>query len=206
MMGNSEKRELLALKNAKDSFVKGNHKVLAEASGAYYDSESNTVESIYMGRRYLIHCADCDISPIGHSFHVSDMEQTLILHNLLTATGRKLSGRLVSFRDLPKGGENYYSAFEKRCIIPLLKTFGHEPERIYKALSVIPGEKSTYGDASVCIQVLPCFPVTYVIWGTDEEFPASASVLFDAFSTDYLPVEDIAISASFGAYAILKNT
>jgi Domain of unknown function (DUF3786) len=48
------------------------------------------------------------------------------------------------------------------------------------------------GDAAYCFAVLPRLPVTVVVWATDEEFPAEASVLFDESAGHYLPTEDLA--------------
>ena len=62
-----------------------------------------------------------------------------------------------------------------------------------------------YGDTAVTMNVLPRIPVTYVIWEGDEEFPANATVLFDATAQYYLPTEDLVVAAAAGASLLNKT-
>jgi len=48
-------------------------------------------------------------------------------------------------------------------------------------------------------------PLTFVLWRCDEEFPASASILFDSSITDYLPVEDIIVMSEIVAWKLVKQ-
>ena len=67
--------------------------------------------------------------------------------------------------------------------------FGDNPELLYKSAEHLGGEKSTYGDASVKIQVLPQMPVTVVVWGGDDEFEASGSILFDKTASEHMALD-----------------
>lgn len=49
-----------------------------------------------------------------------------------------------------------------------------------------------YGDASVEVLALKGIPLRYVVWAK-EEYPASASILYDASAKEYLPTEDLAV-------------
>ena len=186
------------------NFLSGDAKNMAHAAGAVYHSDKGMIESAYLGRPYTIDCANGGATPLGHDTPLPQVAHILLLHNLVRASGRSLMGRLISFRELPKGGEGYYPAFKRRSIDVLTKFFGNNPQMLFNALGSIKGEKQTLGDTSVRINVLPRFPVTYVIWGGDDEFTASGNILFDASASDYLSVEDIAIAASNATYELIR--
>ena len=102
------------------------------------------------------------------------------------------TGRLVRFADLP-GGYAYESAFIQRAVLPLAETFGGDPEMLARAAKFFEGIRLSYGDVSVEIPALPKVPLVYVLWRGDDEFQPSASILFDASASNYLPTEDLAV-------------
>jgi hypothetical protein len=99
--------------------------------------------------------------------------------------------KLVNFRDLP-GGVAYGAAFAKRAIAPIAETFGDKPSRLIVAGKALGGIVRNYGDVSIEIPALPRIPLVYILWAKDE-FEASANVLFQERSSDYLPTEDLAV-------------
>ncbi len=121
--------------------------------------------------------------------------QILILHYLADTTKTVRSGRLISFKDL-SGGNIYIEPFNKRAVLPLARLFGDAPRRLLEVAALIGGKEAAYGDAAVIIDVFPRIPVTLILWGSDEEFAASANILFDASAARILPTEDYAVLAS----------
>ena len=119
-----------------------------------------------------------------------------ILHALLAhyamAKPAERTGKLVKFRDLP-GGYAYEKAFIQRVIQPVATIFGDKPEALIEAAKLLNGVALTYGDASVEIPILE-IPIAYILWRTNE-FPASATTLFDESASHYLPTEDLAVLA-----------
>jgi hypothetical protein len=99
----------------------------------------------------------------------------------------------VKFQDLP-GGHAYEKAFVQRVIQPIAKTFGDEPEALVEAAKLLNGVALVYGDSSVEIPALTGIPIVYILWRADE-FPASATTLFDESASHYLPTEDLAVLA-----------
>ncbi len=71
----------------------------------------------------------------------------------------------------------------------LTEAFGACPERLCTAGASFRGIRKPYGDASVEIYVLPRIPITFVVWGGDEEFEARASILFDETVSHQLPLD-----------------
>ena len=51
----------------------------------------------------------------------------------------------------------------------------------------------SFGDASFLFRVLPRLWMAVVLYLADDEFGASANVLFDGAADHYLPTEDLAV-------------
>ena len=63
-----------------------------------------------------------------------------------------------------------------------------------EVVGVVPGvERLSFGDASFSFRLLPRVWLAVVLHLADDEFPASANVLFDAAVSHYLPTEDLAV-------------
>lgn len=134
--------------------------------------------------------------PSGEVYHAGEEKASfylsiILLHYLTTADGTPLSGRWISFKELP-GGLIYYPAFQKRALEPLIKAFGNSPDLFVKAGSLLGGIPGENGKKTVTISAFPLVPVTFTIWSGDEEFPPSATILFDENASCYLPTEDYA--------------
>lgn len=102
-----------------------------------------------------------------------------------------LTEELTKFKDLP-GGYAYEGAFDKRAIQPIADVFGEKPTELCKAAAYLNGKYLDHGDASAEIPALKGIPLTYILWGK-EEYPASASILYDQSASNYLPTEDLAV-------------
>jgi hypothetical protein len=123
---------------------------------------------------------------------VSLVTKIILLHYLIRADGRPLSGQLVPYKDIP-GGMLYAGVFARRAVEPLIPAFGQSPERFLDAGFRLGGRKAEYGDASFMLLALPRIPMTYVLWKGDEEFAATIQLLFDKSVEGYLSLEDIVV-------------
>lgn len=128
----------------------------------------------------------------------------LLLHYLITADGRPLSGEWVSFRHLP-GGNIYQGPFQKRALLPLTKSFGDRPAEFTRAAAALGGSPGSFRGVSAVIPVFPRVPLAFILWPGDDEFPATANILFDASAPSYLPTEDYAHLPAL-IIAALKNS
>ncbi|MFX0066771.1 MAG: DUF3786 domain-containing protein [Candidatus Hermodarchaeota archaeon] len=102
--------------------------------------------------------------------------------------------KLIKYRELP-GGIAYEGAFVQRAVSPITKIFGTKPEMLVEAARLINGIQVEYGDASTEIPALPKIPLSYILWEATDEFPSSATILFDASASHYLHTEDLAVLA-----------
>ena len=119
-------------------------------------------------------------------------DKLLLLHYLLHASQDQPSSRQIAFKEL-KSASVYNQVFEGRCVRPLVKAFGECPDRLSEAAYRINGRPVSSGDAAAEIQVFPKITVTCILWKADEEFPASANLLFSENIEKFLPAEDIVV-------------
>lgn len=189
------------------AFAELNNKDFEEVSlnaDVIYDNANNVFRLKYLNNDYEVNCSTGEVSRLNSADEVSSNVKTIILHYLVNARSKPLSGKLVSFRELKKGASIYYLTFYKRAVEPLIKAFGEQPERLHLCASKLQGIRENYGEASTTIRILPMVPVTYIVWKGDEEAPASGTILFDDSIECFLPAEDIVFAASFGAYELIK--
>ncbi|ATW24359.1 DUF3786 domain-containing protein [Candidatus Formimonas warabiya] len=119
------------------------------------------------------------------------IERILILHYFTHSGGSPILNKNITFKELP-GGNIYIDPFSNRCIRPLIHVFGKDLDRFRSAGEKFGGEKQAFGDISFRFYPLPRIPVTFVLWGEDEEFPPNANIILDESASDYLPTEDYA--------------
>jgi hypothetical protein len=136
--------------------------------------------------------------PTGHAVRIADRAapdvttHLLLLHYLLTADGTAMASNWIAFRSLP-GGLGYDAAFEGRASLRLCQRFGSDGPAFEAAARALAGERLAFGDLSYSFRALPCLWLAVVLHLADDEFPASASVLFDGSASHYLPTEDLAV-------------
>lgn len=127
----------------------------------------------------------------------------LILHYLGNPAQAQETGKFISYKELPGGGI-YIQPFTNRAIRPMVHFFGEQPGKLIDVAKSIGGFPVKMGDAGITINAFPKIPVTLVLWGADEEFPASGNILFDSSASDFLPTEDYAVLASFVVMTLKK--
>ena len=178
------------LKQAKDSFARLDPAATADKSGSKWLSEDKALLITMLGEEYRVTHPDGQVWTAGGE-EASTYLAIIILHYLVTADGTPLTGRWIAYRHLP-GGNIYVDPFNKRAIIPFLKTFGERPKDFIRAAAALGGIEQKMSGISMVITVLPRVPICFTIWPGDEEMPASANILFDEAAPHYLPTEDYA--------------
>jgi len=177
------------LKKALEEFAQRSPEELSRKTGTQFD-----------GKKFGCHFLNRDVTishPAGEVLEAANgqplglIDRILILHYMLHAVGSPLAGKLISYKELP-GGSIYIDPFTNRCIRPLAAIFGKDLTAFRQAAVACGGTEQTYGHASFTFTALPQVPVILVLWEGDEEFPASANILFDQTAGDYLPTEDYA--------------
>ncbi len=115
----------------------------------------------------------------------------MFLYYLKTADGTPLAGKWIAFRDLP-GGMFYHQAYQGYSGDRLAKAIDNRISVFERAAKNLGGMKLDIGDAAFAFDALPRVKVAAVYYAADEDFPASANVLFDASASHYLPTDVLA--------------
>lgn len=127
----------------------------------------------------------------------------VLLHYLVTADGTPMASKWIAFRNL-EGGLGYDAAFQGRASQPLAQAFGQDQGSFELAARLLFGERLRFGDAAFAFRALPHLWLAVVLYLADEEFPASANVLFDASASHYLATEDLAVLGGMLAGRLIK--
>lgn len=160
-------------------------------TGSELVHEDSCIKLRFVGQSYFIKYPSFEIKH-ENGIEVNPVIKILLLHYLAHASGVPLLNRWISFKELP-GGNIYYGPFTQRAINPFIKLFGSRPKEFRFAAEKLGGVRGQNGDISMVIPVFPKVPINYVLWLSNDEFPASATVLFDASAASYLPTEDYAV-------------
>ena len=129
-------------------------------------------------------------------------EQVLILHYLLAGGIQFPTGNWIAYREI-QGASFYFSAFVKRAIDPLKKTFGSNIQGLVNAAERLGGQTISAGDAGFEFRVLPRIPIQLILWEGDAEFPPEANILFEETIGDILSPEDVAWLAGMLVYRLM---
>ena len=114
----------------------------------------------------------------------------------------KVSGEMIPFRDV-KGAAVFDPAFQKLVLKPLAAEFNGRLNEFKAACESLGGEPISYGDAAYLITVCGKLKSSVIFWDGDDEFPATANILFDKNITDFTHVETVVTVGSDLAQAII---
>jgi hypothetical protein len=127
-----------------------------------------------------------------HDNRLPDLQQALLLYYLITADDTPLTGKWVSFAELPDG-RMYSTAFQGYSGDKIAKQFGMNLDAFQKACALAEGTQAVTGSASFIFQALPRVPLMVTYWLGDEDFPSSCKILFDECARHYLPIDACAV-------------
>ena len=165
---------------------------LKTAARAAVDYKDGAFLVPFFGTRYKVHWPGAAIQRASDQAEADVASRILLMHYLLTADGTPLASKWIAFRNLP-GGMGYDAAFQGRANLRLAHAFGSNRPGFEAAARVLGGERLDFGDASFCFRLLPRVWLAVVLYLADEEFSASANVLFDGAASHYLATEDLAV-------------
>ncbi|MDW7652450.1 MAG: DUF3786 domain-containing protein, partial [Bacillota bacterium] len=96
----------------------------------------------------------------------------------------------LSFLELP-GGPHHFAPFQQEAIFPLARAFGGSGEAFVTAAQELGGTAVNLGHAGMVIPAFPRLSLAFILWLGDDEFPATANILFDAVAQTYLPTASL---------------
>lgn len=175
------------------------------SNSRYSEKEGKKIIGVsYLGDEYTVTLPGMDVLKENDDSGIPFREKVLILHYLAQAKGTPLSGKYMTFRELPEGPV-YFRTFSKRTIQPLVENFGKNTARLLDVGKEFGGVPSELGDTSVVIPAFSLVPVTIVLWEGDDEFSPEGSVMFDANIQDYLTTEDVTVVSEVITWKLVRN-
>lgn len=164
----------------------------------------NTLRVRFLAEQYLVDCKSGEVRREDNA-DTDVAQKALVLHYLLHAKEAERTETLISFREVRGGGQQYYPVFQKRAEAPLLKAFDGRTHLLVPCGLRLGGRIAGFGSAGVTLPVFPNVPVTYILWTREEEQPPSCAILFESSVHAFLPCEDVVLSASMGAHALIRE-
>ncbi len=162
---------------------------LSRRSGAVFDPARRAITIQLWDRAYtLVHPELVARDASGAEAALN--RQALLLMYLQTADGTPLAHKWATYRELP-GGMFYANAFHGYAEMRLAQGFNGDVEQFRAAACRLGGDRLSFGDASFEFVAMPRISVGAVYWMGDEDFPSSASILFDAAASHYLPTDAV---------------
>jgi hypothetical protein len=165
----------------------------ARKAGGVYQQEEDGGKIVvdFFSEPYQIHFPRMEFdSPRKKT--ISLVTRVLALHYLIRADGSPLAGRWIGYKEIP-GGLLYAGVFARRVTEPLARKFGRSAKEFKGVGHRLGGKPMDVRDASFSLLAFPHVPLQYVLWEGDDEFPATAQLLFDASVEHYLSLEDIVV-------------
>jgi len=130
-------------------------------------------------------------------------EELCILTYLINSQDLPVANKLTAAQGLP-GGQFFFRGPHKLATEKLEEVFGQCPERLYEVMDEFGAKRRKFGDASIELYVLPRVPLTIVIWQSDDEFGARASILFDETAAAQLPLDALWAAVNLAIEALVK--
>lgn len=145
----------------------------------------------FFGEPYIVTFPDLEVSVEATGKVCSSYRAAMFLYYLQTADGAPLIGKWIAFRDLP-GGTFYHQAYQGYSGDRLARAMDNRVSVFERAAKNLGGMKLDLGDAAYAFDALPRVRVAAVYYAGDEDFPATANVLFDESASHYLPTDGLA--------------
>jgi hypothetical protein len=144
----------------------------------------------FLNEEYLVDSRNRRITEISPEpdRNLTEAFQILLMKYLVADHGGRLDGTDVSEKDLP-GGLTYFQGPHALKLSPIARLYGDNPQAFEARGLEFNAGPAQFGDISMKFLPFPNIPVTYVLWRADEEFPASASVVFDKSITRWFELD-----------------
>lgn len=113
------------------------------------------------------------------------------------------SDKMVPFREIREACI-FERAYEKSALQPLMRGFSGHGDKLLEAGLKLGGRQENFGDVSVTLYAFPKIKLTYIFWEADDEFPASANILFDNRITQWTHGESVPVLAETGTRKLLE--
>lgn len=171
-----------------EKFREADPQEIADRLHLPFNRETGELCIRFLGKKYHISHPDFHITmaePGMDALSCSDSARILMLRYLCLSSPSPATGEFLSFRDMP-GGDLYFKQFQGRCIFRLIGKYGKRINVFREICEKFGAKKVDYADACYDFELFEGLFVRLILWEGDEEFPASAQILFSSnFSTAF---------------------
>ena len=170
---------------------------MAKRSGCDY--RDGAFEIQLMNRRVKLSFPEMETS-YEDGTKTADNVRILLARYVMEGVQAESSGKMYSYPEMP-WGPVYEVQFRGRCISRMAGTYGHNIKGFQEGMEKIgakeareeSGRFASGADCAYDIPFLPKLTIRALIWEADEEFPASAQILFSDNFTLAFTAEDMAV-------------
>jgi len=164
--------------------------------------ENNSIHITYYSRQYLLDFITGDIISLSENSEIPFWDKMFIYHLFWYSSDSPLASKeYIPFQDIP-GTKVFYAAFQK-SIPPFTTHFNGRIDAFCNACENLGGIKIPYGDAGYSIPIWGNLYLQIIFWDGDDEFPASATILFDKNICQFTHPETVVIIGDDGIRAVL---
>lgn len=175
--------------------------VVADRCGGTY--QDNSIYFAYWGQKIDIPWHSLEPVFVDQSKPCSTFDRAMLMYYLHTAKGADLAERWIAFRELP-GGAFYHQAFQGYSGSRVARRFGERPEDFELAAQKLDGWRlPVLAPFAYAFQPLPRLRLAAALWPGDEDFAASAVILFDAAADQYLTTDGLALIGAGLAHRLI---
>ena len=165
--------------------------------------QNNKVHITYYSRPYLLDFITGKISSLSENKEIPFYHKMFIYHLFWYSSEFPFAAKeYVPLQDVPST-KVFYAAFQK-SIPPLTAHFNGRIDAFCKACESLGGIKLPFGDAGYSIPIWGNLYLQIILWDGDEEFPASATILFDKNICQFTHPETVVTIGDDGIRAILN--
>lgn len=165
--------------------------LLAIRCGGYFEKDELRLK--YWGEEVAIAWPELEARLTESGKPSSTFDTGMLLYYLRQADGAPMADAWVSYRELP-GGAFYHQAFQGYSGNQIALAYGEDPEAFDRSVRSLGGWRlSGLSEHAYAFDALPRIRLAAILWPGDEEFPARASVLFDAAAGHYMTIDGLAV-------------
>jgi hypothetical protein len=175
-----------------------NETLCARSGGAL--TREGLIEITSLNEKWLVDTKDATVVKVNRQDMETGTEWDrqlpfLVLVYLVSACDEPVGYEMVLPRDLFKGFDLFRNALDID-MHGVVKAFGQDGEGFLRAAKRLGGNRIKGGDVAVRFLVFPKFPVDYILWLGDAEFPASLTILVDRNTPQHLSADAIGVAVS----------
>ena len=182
-------------------FLQDNPRETADFLGLKTDREYLYIP--FFGELCTITLKDGNIGKADGSAVPVEDRLTIMQHLHYHKKDDRESTKQVPFREI-KEAAVFEKAYQKSALLPLVRNFSGKTKELLRAGLSIKGKQERFGDVSFTLQAFPKISLTYIFWDGDEEFPASANILFDDQIANWTHPESVPVLAETGTRKLIE--